>query len=93
MIYNLLKEKKPKSVVLKMRQNNDMLVVNSKELEIFYLNGTSAFFLEKCDGDRSIEQIKNLMLDEFDVPESLLCKDLVVLVRDLQWKKLIALED
>lgn len=93
MIYSSLKDKKPKIIALKMRPNDDMLIVNSDELEIFYLNGTSAFFLKRCDGYRSVEQIKNLMLEEFDVPENVLRKDLIGLIRDLQWKKLIMLED
>ena len=92
MIYEFLRKKIPRNIALKMRHNGDMLVVNSDELEIFYLNNTGASFFEKCDAKRTIEEIEKLMLEEFDVDRSILRKDLLSLVRDLQWRKLIVLE-
>ncbi|SEH23135.1 PqqD family protein [Selenomonas sp. KH1T6] len=93
MIYSWLKDKKPKGVFLKKRRNENMLIVCSNDLNIFYLNKTATFMLEHSDGRHSVEEIKQEMLDKYDVREHELEDDLVEALRDLQWRSLVVLEE
>ena len=92
MIYEWMKNKRPRASFLKRRPNEDMLIIESKDLNIFYLNKTAAYFVSLSDGNHSIDDIKNKMLEKYDVSVEELENDLVETVRDLQWKSLIVLE-
>lgn len=91
MIYAWLKNKVPHTKYVKQRKNGDMLIVCSEDLAIYYFNKTAAFFLREIDGVKNIDEIKEMFIKKFDVDEAVLEKDLVEVVRDLQWKKIIVL--
>lgn len=93
MIYEWLKTKKPSGSILKKRINEDILIVCSRDLEVYYLNRTAGFIINAIDGNKSIEDIKFEVLQNFDVDEHDLESDMVDIIRDLQWKQLITLED
>lgn len=93
MIFQWIRYKKPKSVFLKKRTNENMLIVCSKELNIYYLNQTAAFLLNSSNGENSIDDIKKDMLAKYEVEEGVLENDLVDTFRDLQWKNLIVMEE
>lgn len=92
MIYEWMKNKRPHGIFLKKRFNEDMLIVESNDLNIYYLNKTAAFFVNLSDGNHSIEDIKKMMLEKYDVSGQELEYDLVETVRELQWKNLVILE-
>lgn len=92
MIFEWIKSKIPHCIYVKKRLNDDILIVTSKDLIIYYLNPTAASFFNYVDGKSSINDIKKRFLNDFDVTESELEQDLINLVRDLQWKQLIVLE-
>ena len=89
MIYTLLKDKYPKYIGIKKRENEDILIVESIDLEIFYLNETAKYIINLSNWKNTLEEIKNYLLN---VNEDDLKKDLVNSVRDLQWKKIIKLK-
>lgn len=64
-----------------------------KTLEICYLNKTSGLVLSLCNGKNSIADIRNYMLAHFEVEASELEDDLVNIIRDLQWKQMVVLEE
>lgn len=92
MIYTLLKNKYPKYIGIKKRENEEILIVESIDLEIFYLNETAKYIVNLSNGKNTLEEIKNYLLNVFDVNEDDLKNDLVNSVRDLQWKKIIKLK-
>ena len=59
---------------------------------IYYLNSTAALFVELADGKTTVESIKNKFLEKYDVEEDELERDLIEVIRDLQWKKILTLE-
>lgn len=91
LIYNKLKDLYPISVYVKLRKENDIVIVMNESLELNYLNYTSLFFLEKSTGKMKISEIVDDMLQEYDVTIDIIEKDIINLVRDLQWKKIIKL--
>jgi hypothetical protein len=60
------------------------LYKTSAEIDCIYtLNSVAARIWELIDGKRSLGKIKNTLLEEFDVPETKVEKDLSRLLKDL----------
>ncbi len=91
-IYNKLKKLKPYSIAMKTRENGDFLIVKNNHQDIFYLNDTSRYIYELCDGKKNIDDIYQKMLLEYDVSEELLRDDLISIIRDFQWKNILHLK-
>ncbi len=90
-IYDLIKDKIPNVIAVKMRTNDDFLIVQSTDLEIYYLNETAKIFLLMCDGIKNIECLTKKLFDIYEVEENTVKTDVVDLIRDLQWKKILSL--
>lgn len=90
-IYDDLKKLYPYPVYRKKRKEQALDVVMNDKLEISYLNDTSVRFLDLCSGKKTISEIYGLMLEEYDVDPETLRNDIINLLRDLQWKKIIRL--
>lgn len=78
---------------IKEKQNEPFLIVKSEDLSIYYLNETSKEFYELCDEKNSIKDIYLKLLAMYEVSEDELQQDLIELVRDLQWKKILKLKE
>lgn len=89
LIYNELKNKVPKNISLKERENDGFLIIESEDLRIYYLNETAKMLVKLSNGQRTIDEIKREFLSMYDVDEEVLEVDIVDLIRDLQWKNLI----
>ena len=92
MIFAWLKNKIPHVSFVKSKMNDDILIVCTDDLVMYYLNSTAAFFIELADGKISVGEIKNKFLERYDVEEQELEKDFVDMIRDLQWKGILTLE-
>lgn len=92
-MYSFLKDFYPKFSCRKSRyeEKDDILIVSSKNLELVFLNSTAGDFVSLADGTHSLDQIVSILMDEYDVDQQELQTDIVFLVRDLQWKKLLSL--
>ena len=91
MVYNWIKDKIPTLSIVKQRDNGDILIVCNNDLEILYFNQTSKDIISMIDGTRTIDEIKRIMLSRYDVGEELLELDLIDVIRDMQWKKIVYL--
>ena len=92
MIFAWLKDKIPHCSFVKKKINDDILIICSDNLSIYYLNDTAAFFISLIDGKSTVENIKQKFLQKYDVDERELENDLVDMIRDLQWKQILTLE-
>lgn len=92
MIFAWLKNKIPRCSFIKKKINDDILIVCTENLVIYYLNSTAAFFINSADGKLTVDEIKNKFLERYEVSETELEKDLVEMIRDLQWKGILNLE-
>ena len=92
MIFAWLENKIPRVAFVKKRMNDDILIICTEDLTIYYLNATAAFFIELADGKSSVGEIKKKFLARYDVDERELENDFVEMIRDLQWKKILTLE-
>ena len=91
MVYNWIKDKIPTLSIVKQRDNGDILIVCNNGLEILYFNQTSKDIISLINGTRTIDEIKRIMLSRYDVGEELLELDLIDVIRDMQWKKIVYL--
>lgn len=91
MVYNWIKDKIPTLSIVKQRDNGDILIVCNNDLEILYFNQTSKDIISLINGTRTIDEIKRIMLSRYDVGEELLELDLIDVIRDMQWKKIVYL--
>lgn len=73
----------------KARKEGDVLLVINDNLELYYLNDTADFFLSYCDGSRTLNSIIEQMANEYDIEMNVLVRDICLLIRDLQWNRLI----
>lgn len=90
-VYDLIKDKIPNVIAIKMRKNNDFLIVQSTDLEIYYLNETAKTFLLMCDGIKNVKYLTKKLFDMYEVEENKIKEDVVDLIRELQWKKILSL--
>ena len=93
MTFHWLKDKIPHCSIIKKRMNDDILIVCAKTLVIYYFNSTAAFFLNNVDGKLTVNDIKTKFLQKYEVDEEELENDIVDMIRDLQWKQILVLED
>ncbi len=89
--YKILKSYIPVRNALKTREDGVFLVVSSSNNEIYYLNSMAKDMWSMLDGITSIEGLCVRILGEYDVERSILERDIVEFIRDLQWKKLICI--
>ena len=93
MIWDWMKDKKPLSIALKSRKEGELTIVASEELDICYLNPTASFLLDYCDGSMTMEGILDIFKKEYEVDENTLRNDLIDIVRYMQWKRILKLEE
>lgn len=79
----------PKFEALKSRTEGDILIVSNDGLELFYFNETAASFCCKADGTKTLSEIIALMQQEYEVDQEELTSDILNLVRELQWSKVL----
>ena len=92
MVFDWMKSKVPRASFLKSRMNDEVMIVCADSLIIYYLNATAAFLLNNVDGVSTVDEIKQKFLAKYAVDERELENDLIEVVRDLQWKKILILE-
>ena len=95
LVFDKIKNLIPIQVNLKKRRNGDFLIVMNENNNIHYLNSTAKFIYEHCDSDNTIENIFDLIKKEFEITSDMeeeVKKDVVSIIRDFQWQKIIELK-
>jgi hypothetical protein len=59
------------------------VVLLARSGQLYTCNGTTEAFLDKVDGERSLDQIVGLLSAEFEVDKDTLDQDMVTLATDL----------
>lgn len=92
-IYEKMKRLIPIKNTQKYRDDGEFLIIMSHGHSIRYLNEVAKDFYLLSDGNRKVEDIVEIMLDEYEVPRDILENDILELIRNLQWNKLILLKE
>lgn len=92
-VWEWIKNKKLKDISLKKRREGNILIIYGETLEISYLNKIAAQVMELSNGSNTMSDIVDVLLKKYDVEENELKIDIITLVRELQWKRIIKLEE
>lgn len=92
LVWDWVKNKRPVDISLKKRMEGDVAVIYGKTLEICYLNKVASQILQYSDGKKTLSEMADQLLRIYDVDEDILQNDIVELIRDMQWKRLVKLE-
>jgi hypothetical protein len=68
------------------------IVCNSHDFRIIYLNETALAVFQLIDGKKSVSDIAKEFMDMVDVDPNIFEQDLIEILRNFQWQKLIALK-
>ena len=82
----------PHAEILKLREEDDTLIVVTLRLEIFFLNEVAKDFLLLCDGRRQLKEIIDELGEIYDVEKNQLTDDLMEIIRDFQYKRILRME-
>jgi len=74
------------------REGNIGIVNNAFDFKLMYLNETALTVFDLIDGKKTIADIFEILLNEYDVQKEILELDLVDIIRDFQWGKIIRLK-
>jgi hypothetical protein len=78
---------------LKFRHEGNVgIVCNMHDYRINYLNETAMAIFQLIDGKRTIVEIFQCFLKNVDVDKEVLESDLIEIMRNFQWQKLITLK-
>ena len=92
-IYQHLSQFVPVKQKLKFRKEGNIGIVNnSGDYKLMYLNETALTIFELIDGKKNIADILETLLSEYDVQKETLKSDLIDIIRDFQWGRIIRLK-
>lgn len=78
-----------KEQVICQKASNEFLLFNMQDGNYYSLNEVGQRIWELCDGSRSVAQVVDALVSEFDAPRDLLANDVVELLEQLQSGELI----
>lgn len=78
-----------RSGVLERDVDEEKILFDQEDNQIHQLNSTAAFIWELCDGNRSIEDIANMVADNFDVSFSVALTDVKAVLTEFQKRRLV----
>ena len=79
------------NIALKWQKNDDVLIVMSHDKKVFFLNEVAKDFLLLCNG-RQFSEIVDELCEIYDVDKDILTDDLMDIIRDLQYKRILYME-
>lgn len=79
----------PHRLYLKSREEDDVLLVSNQDGIIFFMNSISKDFLKYCNEHRSINEIVEILLEEYDIDKDTLIDDIIELIREMQIRRII----
>ena len=90
-VKKILLESVPHVEALKTREEGEILVVVNRHKKLFLLNEVAKDFLLLCDG-RRLKEIIDELGEIYDVDKNLLTDDLIEMIQDLQYKRILRME-
>ena len=91
--YELMKHYIPVQTARKIKENGEFLIVSNSFGTIYYLNDVAHDIWVCINNENTIENIFAKILNIYDANEDYLKADIMELIRDLQWNKLIRLKE
>lgn len=90
-IKKMLLNSVPHTKILKLREEGEVLIVINLNTDTFFLNEVAKDFLLLCNG-RKFSEIVDELCEIYDVDKDILTDDLMDIIRDLQYKRILCME-
>ena len=90
-VKKILSDSALKNIALKLQEDDNILIVMSSEKKLYFLNEIAKDFLLLCDG-RKFNKIVDELCEIYDVEKNLLTDDLIDVIQDLQYKRILRVE-
>ena len=91
-VKKILLDAVPHVEVIKTREEGTVLIVVNRQKKFFILNEVAKDFLLLCDGQRRLKEIIDALGEIYDVEKKLLTDDLIDMIQDLQYKRVLRME-
>lgn len=91
-IFEFVKSWKPVPSWRKRRDDGDFVLLSDENMDIHYLNSTAKDIIELMDG-KTIAEICEVMGKIYDVEQVVIQRDVLNVVRELQWNHLIQIRN
>jgi hypothetical protein len=92
-VYDFIKELIPIKNHLKIRNEDDVLIVSSPSMEVEFFNETARDFYLLIDDKTPVYKIIDKLYEMYEIDKNILISDILILIRNLQWKKIILLKE
>lgn len=92
-VKNILLESIPIDTSIKKIKEDKLFVLITEEYKLAFLNDVSASFLSLCNGINKVKNIIDTLLNIYEVDYNTLTNDIIILIRDLQNKRIIHIEN
>lgn len=73
-------------------EGNTGIVCNGLDFRVNYLNETATAIFQLIDGKRNVGEIAQSFLENVEVDDEVFKRDLLEILRNFQWQKLITLQ-
>ena len=90
-VKKILLESTLKNIALKWQEDDNILIVMSCEKKLYFLNEVAKDFLLLCT-DKKFSDIVDELCAIYDVEKNLLADDLIDVIQDLQYKRILRVE-
>jgi len=92
--YLYLSKHIPVNKSLKLRvEDNIGIISNCHNYQIDFLNETALFVFQLIDGKKTVDEIVECFISNFDVDRNVFESDVIEILRGFQWKKLIMFKE
>ena len=92
LVKEILLKSIPFDISVKKQQQDNVLIVMTSEMALVFLNDVALNFLSLCNGKKTVNDIISSLLEIYDTDFQTLSDDIVMLIRDLQTKRIIYVE-
>lgn len=82
-----------KSCYHKLREEQGFIIVSNKELELFFLDSVSANIYRNMQERKSLEEIVDIIINEYNVDRTTLSRDIQEMIEFLLERKLVEVCD
>ena len=79
-------------ISIKKRKEGGVALVIGENQHLYFLNEIASEFLFRCEGTKTTDEICQNIINLYDVDTDILLDDMIVLIRDLQKKRIIRID-
>lgn len=92
LVKDIVRRAVPKDISIKKRKEGGVALVIGENQHLYFLNEIASEFLFRCEGTKTTDEICQNIINLYDVDTDILLDDMIVLIRDLQKKRIIRID-